>query len=415
MALVERNLPLSKSRSRSSVTNKNLTSSITSSDLKSVKDYSIENQVPTQPLIKEPVLMQPKRTLSKCKAKIDLKTIHSSEEAALLSKSRSTFKLNSNEQVSTPVLKGLSKSRTSAKLVPPTDHIKPITELVQPPKTLSKSRTSAKLIPSLNIFSKEPPKSLSKSRASSVLLKDETDKKTFSKTSTSVKLQSIGEINIENKTEKKAAPRRRSSRVSIKLQPLEVFSSVVDINIDNVCDPSNKDLKLNDCKKNEQEVCSNILPQVPEKSLLSKSKTVSKLKNTQNASVTIPNTFRKTRSQSLMHKTLVPAFVPDIEIDEKPSNSEATVNTCTEPYVVVCETPKTDKQVGDIGLNCHYKTKLLHVQERTERQKRLLFTDVNVYYFDRTPGHCVVPKEGFNTIGTIQDNITMTYFYCIDF
>ena len=406
MALVERNLPLSKSKSRSSVTNKKLSLSTTSNDLKSVKDCSNENQVPSQPIIKEPVLIQPKRTLSKCKAKIDLKTIHTSEEATLLSKSRSTLKLsllNSiNEQINTPVLKGLSKSRTSAKLVPFNGEITLGTELVQPPKTLSKARTSAKLIPSLNIFSKEPPKSLSKSRASSVLLKDETDKKTLPKTSTSFKLQSIGEIDIENKVEKKAAPRRRSSRVSIKLQPLEVFSSGVDINIDNFCDPSNTKLKLNDCKKNEhvEEVCSNILPpQVPEKSLLSKSKTVSKLKNTQNASVTIPNTFRKTRSQSLMHKTLVPAFVPDIEIDEKPSKTEATVNTCTEPKVVVCETPKTDKQVGDIRLNCHHKTKLLHVQESTERQKRLLFTDVNVYYFDRTPGHCAVPKEGFNTIG----------------
>ena len=359
MALVERNLPLSKSKSRSSVTNK-LSLSTTSNDLKSVKDCSNENQVPSQPIIKEPVLMQPKRTLSKCKAKIDLKTIHTSEEAT-----RSTFKLsqlNSNEQINTPVLKGLSKSRTSAKLVPFNEDISLRTELVQPPKTLSKAKTSAKLIPSLNIFSKEPPKSLSKSRASSVLLGDERDKKTLPKTSTSVKLQSIGEIDIENKAEKKAAPRRRSSRVSIKLQPLEVFSSGVDINIDNFCDPSNTKLNLNDCKKNEhvhvEKVCSNILPpQVPEKSLLSKSKTVSKLKNTQNASVKIPNTFRKTRSQSLMHKTFVPAFVPDIEIDEKPSKTEATVNTCTEPKVVVCETPKTDKQVGDIRLNCHHKTK----------------------------------------------------------
>ena len=404
MALVERNLPLSKSKSRSSVTNKKLSLSAASSDLKSVKDCSNENQVPSQPIIKEPVLMQPKRTLSKCKAKIDLKTIHTSEEATLLSKSRSTLKLsqlNSNEQINIPVLKGLSKSRTSAKLVPFNEDISLRTELVQPPKTLSKAKTSAKLIPSLNIFSKEPPKSLSKSRASSVLLGDERDKKTLPKTSTSFKLQSIGEIDIENKAEKKAAPRRRSSRVSIKLQPLEVFSSGVDINIDNFCDPSNTKLNFNDCKKNEEveKVCSNIHPQVPEKSLLSKSKTVSKLKNTQNASVTIPNTFRKTRSQSLMHKIFVPAFVPDIEIDEKPSKTEAIVNTCTEPKVVVCETPKTDKQVGDIRLNCHHKTKLLHVQESTERQKRLLFTDVNVYYFDRTPGHCAVPKEGFNTIG----------------
>ena len=160
MALVERNLPLSKSKSRSSVTNKKLTLSTTSSDLKSVKDCSIENQVPSQPIIKEPVLMQPKRTLSKCKAKIDLKTIHTSEEATLLSKSRSTLKLSqlnsNNEQINTPVLKGLYKSRTSAKLIPFNEDISLRTELVQPPKTLSKARTSAKLIPSLNIFSKEP-------------------------------------------------------------------------------------------------------------------------------------------------------------------------------------------------------------------------------------------------------------------
>ena len=69
MALIERNLPLTKSRSRSSVTNKKLTLSTTTSDLKSVKNFSNENQIPSQPMIKEPVLMQPKRTLSKCNTK----------------------------------------------------------------------------------------------------------------------------------------------------------------------------------------------------------------------------------------------------------------------------------------------------------------------------------------------------------
>ena len=354
MALVERNLPLSKSRSRTSVTNKKLTLSTTISDLKSVKSFSNENQVPSQPTIKEPVLMQPKRTLSKCKAKIDLKTIETSQETAILLKSRSTLKisqLDSNKQINTPVIKGLSKSRTAAKLV--NEEIKPTTELVPPPKTLFKSRTSAKLIPTLDIFSK--------SRESSVWLKDETDKKILSKTATSVKLQSVGEIDIiETKDEKKnlskhssstkmVAPRRRSSRVSIKFQPLEVFSSGVDINIDNFCDPSSSNEKLSDCKKNENigEVSSNTLSQaVPEKSRLSKSKTVSKLKNTQNALVTKPSTFRKTRSQSLMQKNLIPTFVPDIEIDEKTLNTEENVKTDKEPQV--CETPKTDKQVGDI-------------------------------------------------------------------
>ena len=416
MALIERNLPLTKSRSRSSVTNKKLTLSTTTSDLKSVKSFSNENQIPPQPMIKESVFMQPKRTLSKCKAKIDLKTIYTtSEETTILSKSRTSVKLSqldSNKQINTPVLKGLSKSRTSAKLVAFNEDIKPTTELVPPPKTLSKSRTSAKLIPSLDIFSKEPLENLSKSGASSVLLKDETDKKTLSKTTTAVKLQPVGEIDIESKDEKRslskysssnkiAAPRRRSSRVSIKLQPLEVFSSGVDIDIDNVCDSSSTNGKLNDCTKNENvgDVSSNILPQVPEKPQLSKSKTVSKLKNTQNSSVKIPNTFRKTRSQSLMHKTLVPAFVPDIKIDEKTVKTEENV---IEPKV--CETPKTDKQVGDIEtngvLNCGNKNDLFcFVQESSERQKRLLFTDVNVYYFDRTPGHCSVPRDGFNTIG----------------
>ena len=102
MALVERNLPLSKSRSRTSVTNKKLTLSTTISDLKSAKSFSNENKVPSQPMIKEPVLMQPKRTLSKCKAKIDLKTIDTSQETATLLKSRSTLKisqLDSNQQI----------------------------------------------------------------------------------------------------------------------------------------------------------------------------------------------------------------------------------------------------------------------------------------------------------------------------
>ena len=391
MALVERNLPLSKSRSRTSVNNKKLTLSTTLSDLKSVKSFSNENQVPSQPMIKEPVLMQPKRTLSKCKAKIDLKTIDTSQETATFLKSRSTLKisqLDSNKQTNTPVLKGLSKSRTAAKLV--NEEIKPITELEPPPKTLSKSRTSAKLIPTLDIFSK--------SRASSVLLGDESDKKTLSKTATSVKLQSVGEIDIvETKDEKKnlskhssststkmVAPRRRSSRVSIKFQPLEVFSSGVDINIDNVCDPSSSNEKLTDCKKNENigEVSANILSQaVPEKSRLSKSKTVSKLKNTQNALVTKPSTFRKTRSQSLMKKNLIPTFVPEIEIDEKTLNTEENVKTDNEPQV--CETPKIDKQVGDIMpelcLNCRNKINHYLMFRRALRDKRDCYSLMSMF------------------------------------
>ena len=357
MALVERNLPLSKSRSRSSVTNKKLTLSSTISDLKSTKSLSNENKNPSEPILKEPVLLQPKRTLSKFKANIDLKSIHTSEETA---KSKTT----SIEQIST-IPKGLYKSRTSAKLVPFNGNTKAIHELVPTQKSLSKSRTSTKLIPSLDIVSREPLKSLSRSKASSILLKDESDKKTLSKTATSVHLQSVGGINIDTKDEKKilskhsssnkiAAPRRRSSRVSLKLQPLEVFSSFVDINIDDGCDSSSSNEKLNNCKKNEHidTVTSNTLPQpqVPEKSILSKSKTVTKLKN---APVAIPNTFRKTRSQSLMQKTLVPAFVPDIEIDEQPQ-TEATLTTSKEPKDD-CQTPKTGKQVGNRTQNYHNK------------------------------------------------------------
>lgn len=377
MALTERNLSQSKSKSRT-VSNKKLTLSSTStvSVFESNENFSIENKIPPQPFIKEPVLIQSKRTLSKCKAKIDLKTIQTPVLTPDLSKSKTTLNishLNENKQTNTPRLKGLQKSKTSAKLVPFKERTELNTfDLVPKPKTLSKSGTTGKL-PSLNILAQESSSSLSKSKIfSTLILKDEIrNKKTPIKTSTNLKLHSVvGESDFDTKDEKKIlskyslssnvapAPRRRSSRASLKLQPLEVFSSGIDIDIEKggkACHPiSTKSEKQDDCKKTDKviDVSSSNTNVVPEKCQLKKSKAVTKQKNILVSTNPIPNSFRKTRSQSLMQKslTVVPEPISRAEIDQEPSKPEIIIKPCVGPLQTpnACQTPQNDQQVGDL-------------------------------------------------------------------
>ena len=137
MALTEINAPLTKSRSRSSIDHKKLLKSSTTTTL--FKSIDIENE--GTPCIKEPVMIQSKRTLSKCKAKIDLKSSRAILPDPLITKTENPLLV--------PVSKVLSKSRTSVKLVPVSD-IFPAASCqttTSTSKSLSKSSLACNTIP----------------------------------------------------------------------------------------------------------------------------------------------------------------------------------------------------------------------------------------------------------------------------
>ena len=157
MALVERNISLSKSKSKTALdnkTSKKMSKSLTVAQIKQKFEMAQtdENNVPFQPIIKEPVLLNPRRTLSKCKAKTNLKSTVTPvlEIPNSLSKSKTVVKLNSINQNQTlvPITKVLSKSRTSVKLVPSCDiptTASTTTTISTSNKSLSKSKTATKL------------------------------------------------------------------------------------------------------------------------------------------------------------------------------------------------------------------------------------------------------------------------------
>ena len=109
--------------------------------------------------------------------------------------------------------------------------------------------------------------------------------------------------------------------------------------------------------------------------MLRKTKTVSKLKNTQLEK----NSFRKTRSQSLFQQQVPEIKNIDLKNDPVPDENCNKIDNVEK--IDAIETPKMVKR------------------DETERMKRLTFTDVNVFYFERTPGHTSIPRDGFNTIG----------------
>ena len=120
---------------------------------------------------------------------------------------------------------------------------------------------------------------------------------------------------------------------------------------------------------------------VPDKSL-KKSTTSNKLSN-----IAVPpqssTNFRKTRSRSLLNP-VVPDLrkIVDIDINSNPEPDVPHVKKEEVPSTpsIVLETPRATPRDADAG-------------------RRLTFTDVDVFYFDRTSGHSSIPRDGFNTIG----------------
>ena len=355
MALVERNISLSKSKSKTALdnkTSKKMSKSLTVAQIKQKFEMAQtdENNVPFQPIIKEPVLLNPRRTLSKCKAKTDLKSTVTPvlEIPNSLSKSKTVVKLNSINQNQTlvPITKVLSKSRTSIKLVPSCDiptTASTTTTISTSNKSISKSKTATKLA--------QPIEEKCQEAASKSMTKSNTLTKLKSKSKASLKLQTVGDIDIgsdESKAESKLQTststnklsKRRSvgkSRTSMRLQAVEICIS--NNNPEN-CDKSSSNTISSENVNRQEEIKQDIFSskgdatldseKVPEKSL-KKYKTFNKLKN--NSLETNP--FRKTRSQSLF-KT-----VPDSSIEVLPKTEIDKPDIIEEMEEVNIETPKT--------------------------------------------------------------------------
>ena len=268
MIMTSEKTVLPRSKSRSALENKNkrrsLHKSSTSTVLKETNSQlSIfeEKQNVTNspyPIIKEPCL--PKRTLSKCKAKIDLKSVAPVEPVLSTSRppgqSEDVECRKSSVEIKS-ISKLLSKSRTSARLssIAEMNAINQQLSKVQPVKSLSKSKTSVKL---------ENPRVLS-----------------HCKTSTKLPLQ-ISKI---------------------------------------VCDKPNTTYTDQIVKKTEEKISKASASEsnnVPEKTM-TKQKTVTKMKPE-----AVPRSFRKTRSQSLIPEEILLSKFVNIDISDKPKDEKKT-------------------------------------------------------------------------------------------
>ena len=283
---MEKNVILSRSASKSALENKKLTKSSTASQLKQTGSENISHQ----PVIKESVLVQPRKTLSKCKAKIDLKSTLLPTQEKTLSKSKtsvklSTLQLENNAGLSTSRV--LPKSKTSMKLTP----LVPASQEISAKSTQisdansaifslprTRSRTSMKfaaaplIVTEINIDDPPavaPKPSLSKYKTSVKLPCENIEKprsQTLSKSKTSVKLNSannencneVNHIDSTLKPTKKlssetAKNKRRSTgklrRSSARLEPV---LNIVDLDINTKsCDiiSTNDSTSKTECNK----------------------------------------------------------------------------------------------------------------------------------------------------------------------
>ena len=307
------NQVISRSKSRSALENKNKRKSLQKSSTSTVlreansnlcifeEKQKLPNSLP--PLIKEPFV--PKRTLSKSKAKIDLKSV-------------------------TPIEKVLSTSKTAVNLnnVLPTECRKFNVETKSLSKSISKSRTSARLssIAEMNAVNEQLSKTAQQS-------------KSLSKSKTSVKLESSRVLS--------------KCKTSAKL-PLQISKVDCDKYTDRIVK------KTEDCTEKISEPILTVT-QVPEKSL-KKQKTATKFKTDP-----LPKSFRKTRSQSLLPEEILLSKFVNIDISDEPKDQKKIVKTPPNIFRAgsstkqesCVETPKTISKVGKLKKSFLSNTKTL--------------------------------------------------------
>jgi len=256
-----------------------------------------------------------------------------------------------------------------------------------PPKSLAKSKTVAKLKSVKNISNEEPNKVLRKSKSHAQI----------------IEVNEPVSVIVDHEKPGKQTPKMEED----KNQPL--FDKKMEIPKAGACNLTciSEDVTFSDCvsEKNEQKVWStNTLPVSTHvhKSLV-KSKTVAKLKSTKGcANEESTKLLRKCRSQAQLKETNKASIVDEDRVDIDQSSFEQGIEIRT-PFQ---PTPSKDSLVKTIepeacpeSLNLDCVTPKTVSKAHKERLKKLAFSDVSVFFFNRTQGYCSVPRDGGNTIG----------------
>jgi len=303
-----------------------------------------------------------KKSLAKSKTNKDLKISENSMNnlpVKSLVKSKTLVKYD-NMDNSTSVDKNSEISQTSDLSIETEPRIQ---------KSMTKSKTVAKLKSVNNIGDDEPHKPIRKSKSIAQIVE-------------------VNEPVSEILDHKKANP---------PAHPPEEFEAICDKNLvrargktklltciteePNVTESNNSQMKMEELDTNALKNL-NLVPRS-----LAKSRTVTKLKSAKDVNDEGSKSMRKCRSQS----QLKASSAVDPNVSDEPDSSLLfnilTKEKCVED--AVAPTSSDLEYVTPKSLSTVYK----------DRMKKLAFSDVSIFYFDRTQGYCSIPRDGGNTIG----------------
>ena len=383
----ERYVPIPRAKSRTVL--EKLSKSSTTTDLKSSESMNkYKNNIPQQPVIKDQILLPPKRTLSKCKGNSNLKSTFLTPIQDL--------KVRNSQDENQRVQNSLSKSKTTVKLIPIAEHISSYKSQKQFSKSITSASLAVEKYKTVNNENTEP--------------KYSAPSKTVSKTSAAT-LQNIENSDLKLKKSVSSVKNRRKSagksRTSLRLEAQrDAIKSTnnptveTELNCDRIS--NNEDLNI---AKTET-------TQFPEKCL---KKNISMFDTQKNP---VQNIFQRTRSQSLFKEVPDPKPTISEKVEKDISASKQENNfqrrRSRRSLVKLKKVPETVDNVNkenisevpvklqDINVTTRkedFRTPQNANNVNSEKHKRLIFTDVNVFYFNRTSGVSSIPRDGLNSLG----------------
>jgi len=370
-----------------------------------------------------------KKLMSKSRTQSTLKEVNTTIIASKIDNALSAK--NSNKEESNPVekkqKKSLGKSKTNTSLKSAENSIN-----VLPVKSLTKSKSIGKFEIVVN------SNGVVKSKVLASINEEISASETETKCTLAESKSSNGLQNLISRTKNGPQKSLAKSKTVVKLKAVAAAENSVDllpvkslsksktlVKFENVAN-SNSVLKSKSLASIHEEISANETPtkcklaeskisnglqdiiygtkSVPKKSL-AKSKTVAKLKTAKSSSnEQAIKSIRKCKSHvQLKDASENVAVIVDIKdhvdnqrslhreqsfpLPDKGSPPKECLDNVVDSIIVsnlsnlTCETPKTVSK------------------NHQERLKRLTFSDVSVFYFNRTMGHCSIPRDGGNTIG----------------
>ena len=381
----ERYVPIPRAKSRTVL--EKLSKSSTTTDLKPSENMNkFKNNIPQQPVIKDQILLPPKRTLSKCKGNSNLKSTFLTPIQDL--------KVRNSQDENQRVQNSLSKSKTTVKLIPIAEHISSYKSQKQFSKSITSASLAVEKYKTVNNENTEP--------------KYSAPSKTVSKTSAAT-LQNIenSDLKLPVSSVKNRRKSAGKSRTSLRLEAQrDAIKSTTNTTVETElnCDKISNNEDLNKVKTE--------IVQFPEKC---PKKNISMFNTQKNP---VQNIFQRTRSQSLFKEVPDPKpNIPEkVEKDISASKQENNFQRrrSRRSLVKLKKVPETVDNVNkekisevpvklqDINVTTRkedFRTPQNANNVNSEKHKRLIFTDVNVFYFNRTSGVSSIPRDGLNSLG----------------